>query len=143
MKILILSIALVSLLSACANQPREVPTNRLDSGPNIVELRGEIVGIEEVKKDASFGQKMEGALIGSLIGGQFGGGSGKEVAGVTGAFIGTTIAKNKYGGKLDHIFIETPDGRQFESYVHTHAFEPGDAVEFTLVSGHVSAIVLR
>ena len=138
----ILALFTAILMAGCATQPKEVPTNGLNAGPNVTRLSGEIVRIEEVQKTASLGKVLGGSMIGALIGGQIGGGTGKEVAGVGGAFLGAEIANKKYGEKLDHVFLIDQSGREYETYVHDHIFRVGDRVQFTLVSGHISAIVL-
>jgi outer membrane lipoprotein SlyB len=124
-------------------QPEAVPTNGLNAGSNITRLNGEIVRIEEVQKNASFGKRFGGSMVGALIGGQIGGGVGNDVAGIGGAFLGAEIADKKYGEKLDHIFLVDKNGREYETYVQDHIFRVGDGVQFTMVNGHISAIVLN
>ena len=55
---------------------------------------------EELIKDKNSGWKtFGGALIGGVIGNQFGGGSGKNIATVLGAVAGGAIANNRSQGK--------------------------------------------
>lgn len=95
-----------------------------------------------MQKKAAFKNRFAGSFAGALIGGQLGGGSGKEIAGVTGAFLGMDVANEKYGELIDHIYIEDSNGKTYDCYVHNHVFKLGDKVKFTLVAGHVSAVVL-
>lgn len=59
-----------------------------------------------------------GAVIGGLVGNQFGGGHGKEVATVAGTVIGAGVVRNQQQGnvnvreyKLVELLIKTDDGR--------------------------------
>ena len=121
-------------IHACAATEKEVPTDQLGTSPNIVRLNGEVTNIREVKKDATFGKRFGGAFIGSLVGGQIGGGS-------TSTIIGADIADDKYGEVVDRLILTDANGKEYECLVHGHGFKVGDPVVFTLVEGHVSAII--
>ena len=125
----------------CASGPKEVPTDHLDKGPNIVRHSGKVTNIREVKKDASLGKQFEGAFIGSLIGGQLGGGSTSTVLGTSGAFIGADIMNEKYGEVVDRLILTSDNGVEYQCLVHGHDFKVGDKVIFTIVEDHVSAII--
>ncbi len=126
---------------ACASAPEEVPTDHLEQGPNIVRHNGKVTNIREVKKDASFGKQFEGAFVGALIGGQIGGGSTQTMMGTSGAFIGANVMNEKYGEVIDRLILHTDEGEEFQCFVHDHGFKVGDKVIFTVVEGHVSAII--
>lgn len=127
--------------TACTTAEKEVPTGHLDEGPNITRLKGEVVNIREVKKDASLGKQFGGAFAGALIGGQFGGGTTQTVLGTSGAFIGADIVNEKYGDVIDRLILKGEDGKEYQCLVHDHIFKVGDNVIFTLVENHVSAII--
>ena len=127
-------------LIGCASQ-KEVPTDHLDQGPNIVRHNGEITNIREVKKDASLGKQFGGAFAGALVGGSIGGGSAQSVLGTSGAFIGADIVNEKYGETIDRLILSSEDGVEFQCLVHDHGFKVGDKVIFTVVEDHVSAII--
>ena len=135
-------IILVFMLQACASVETEVPTDKLADAPDIMQLQGTVSNIREVKKDADFSERFGASFIGALVGGQIGGGSTKDIMGVTGAFIGADIADEKYGEVIDRLIIAGSDGKEYQALVHDHVFKVGDKVRFTLVSEHISAIVL-
>lgn len=134
---------MIAVVFGCASTPaqKEVPTDHLDKGPNIVRHTGKITNIREVKKDASLGRQFEGAFVGALIGGQIGGGSTSTVLGTSGAFIGADIMNEKYGEVIDRLILTSDEGVEFQCLVHGHGFKVGDKVVFTVVEGHISAIV--
>jgi outer membrane lipoprotein SlyB len=125
----------------CASAPKEVPTDHLDQGPNIVRYIGKITNIREVKKDASLGRQFEGSFVGALIGGQIGGGSTQIILGTSGAFIGADVMNDKYGEIIDRVILTSDEGEEFQCLVHGHDFKVGDKVIFTLVEDHISAII--
>ena len=53
---------------------------------------------------ASTGDTLAGALIGGVIGNQFGGGKGKDAATVLGAILGADVA-NKKGGRQETVIV--------------------------------------
>jgi uncharacterized protein YcfJ len=130
-----------SLVVGCATPEKEVPTDQLDTGPEIVQHEGKIVTIREVKKDASLGKQFEGSFWGALVGGQIGGGSTQNILGVAGVFIGQDIMNKKYGAVVDRLILTSDDGQEFQCLVHGDNFKVGYHVRFTLVAGHVSAII--
>ncbi len=136
----ILYITMAIVMMSCAAQ-KEVPTDHLDQGPNIVRHKGEITNIREVKKDASLGKQFGGAFVGALVGGSIGGGSAQSVLGTSGAFIGADIVNEKYGETVDRLILSSDDGVEFQCLVHDHGFKVGDKVIFTVVEDHVSAII--
>lgn len=131
----------ILLLQACATADKEVPTDHLDNAPSIERHHGKIINIREVKKDASFGKRFAGAFAGALIGGQIGGGKTKNVTRTAGAFIGADVMNKKYGEVLDRLILKDSKGREYQCLVHGHGFKVGDKVVFTVVEGHVSAII--
>jgi outer membrane lipoprotein SlyB len=75
---------------------------------------------QEIIKDKNRGWKtFGGALLGGVIGNQFGGGSGRNVATVLGAFVGGSIAHNKSSQsrhvitQLVELMIKTEEGARF------------------------------
>ena len=132
---------LIALIQSCATSQTEVPTDHLDTSPNIVRHNGEVFNIREVKKDASLGKQFGGAFLGALVGGQIGGGSASTIMGTSGAFIGQDIVNEKYGEVVDRLILKDSDGKEFDCLVHGHDFKVGDKVIFTIVENHVSAII--
>ena len=125
----------------CASAPKEVPTDHLDEGPDIVRHTGKVTNIREVKKDASLSKQFGGAFVGALIGGQIGGGSTQTVLGTSGAFIGADVMNEKYGEIIDRLILTSDGGVEFQCLVHGHDFKVGDKVLFTVVDDHVSAVI--
>ena len=75
---------------------------------------------EELIRDKNNGwHTFGGALIGGVIGNQFGGGSGKDVATILGAIIGGSIANNRHKQpkktfiRLVELMIKEEGGEQF------------------------------
>jgi outer membrane lipoprotein SlyB len=75
---------------------------------------------EELIRDKNNGwNTFGGAIIGGIIGNQFGGGSGKDVATILGAIIGSSIANNrqehttKVTLRLVELMITVQSGEQF------------------------------
>lgn len=99
---------------------------------------------EELIKDKHNGWKtFGGALIGGVIGNQFGGGSGQDVATVLGAIIGGSIAHNQQNRErrvIQHIvelMITTDDGKQYmviQDYDQQMTFQPSDKVRIVYLS---------
>ncbi|SHH25833.1 hypothetical protein [Ferrimonas marina] len=140
MRIFLLLFGLFTLV-ACQSKPTEVPTDALPSGPEIQRLEGTVSNIREVKQDASLGKQFGGSFIGALVGGQIGGGTTSAILGTSGAFIGQDVANQVSGKMLDRLILTAEDGKEYECPVHGHDFKLGDKVVFTLVAGHVSAII--
>jgi uncharacterized protein YcfJ len=143
MKIIHISIfaILIALTQSCATTQKEVPTDRLDTAPNIVRHNGVVSNIREVKKDASLGKQFGGAFLGALVGGQIGGGSTSTILGTSGAFIGQDIVNEKYGEVVDRLILKDSNGKEYNCLVHGHDFKVGDKVIFTIVENHISAII--
>ena len=75
---------------------------------------------EELIRDKNNGwNTFGGAIIGGIIGNQFGGGSGKDVATILGAIIGASIANNRHEQikkvtiHLVELLIKVDSGEQF------------------------------
>lgn len=87
-----------------------------------------------------------GALVGGVIGHQFGGGSGRDVATILGALIGGGIG-NRYGSgtsvqsfKLVELMINQEDGTQvmvIQDYDPGMVFNVGDRVRVVYLQGGV------
>lgn len=128
-------------MAGCASELKEVPTDHLEQGPDIVRYTGKVTNIREVKKDATLGKQFGGAFAGALVGGQLGGGSAQTVMGTSGAFIGADVMNEKYGEIVDRLILNNDEGKEFQCLVHGHDFKVGDKVIFTVVEDHVSAII--
>lgn len=73
---------------------KAVPVEKVLFG-KVISVRN--ISQEELTKDRNSGWKtFGGALIGGVIGNQFGGGSGRDVATILGAVIGGSIAHNRH-----------------------------------------------
>ncbi|MFA0569710.1 outer membrane lipoprotein [Vibrio gallaecicus] len=93
-----------------AKQVKEVVYGKVDSVRYITQ--------EEVVQSKSSGwETLLGAAVGGLIGNQFGGGTGKEVATAVGAIAGAGVAHNrgntqyKVEYKLVELLVETDKGK--------------------------------
>jgi len=100
MKIFLLSSLslLLLLLSSVAHadydRNQAIPVEKVLFG-KVVSVRN--ISQEELIKDKNNGWKtFGGALVGGVIGNQFGGGSGKDVATILGAIIGGSMAHNRH-----------------------------------------------
>ena len=142
MKALSLSIlALCTLFfystSVYANYDRNkaVPVEKVLFG-SVVSARN--ISNEELILDKKNGwHTFGGALIGGVIGNQFGGGSGRDVATILGAIIGGSIVNNRQNQPekiityLVELMIETDSGDQFmviQDYDNSMVFHSNDKV---------------
>jgi len=96
---------------------KAVPVEKVLFG-NVVSIRN--ITQEELIHDKKNGwHTFGGALIGGVIGNQFGGGSGKDVATILGAIIGGSIANNRHNQpkkvliRLVELMIQVEDAEQF------------------------------
>lgn len=92
---------------------------------------------EIIKSQGSGWETLLGAVVGGVVGNQFGGGTGKEVATAVGAVAGAGIARNnanqvyRLEHKLVEILIETEKGKLIDviqDIDNTMLFEKGDKV---------------
>lgn len=148
MKTISLSIlALCTLLfystSLYANYDRNkaVPVEKVLFG-NVVSVRN--ISHEELIRDKKNGwHTFGGALIGGVIGNQFGGGSGRDVATILGAIIGGSIANNRHSQpekvitRLVELMIKTDNGKQFmviQDYDNSMVFHPKDKIRMVYLA---------
>lgn len=117
--ILALYILLFNAASFSANYDRNkaVPVEKVLFG-SVVSVRN--ITHEELIRDKKNGwHTFGGALIGGVIGNQFGGGSGRDVATILGAIIGGSVANDrrrqpeKVIARLVELMIKTDTGEQF------------------------------
>ena len=144
-------LALLSSPSYANNYERDkaVPVEKVLFG-KIVSVRN--ISQEELIQDKNNGWKtFGGALVGGVIGNQFGGGSGRDIATVLGAIIGGSIANNQQNQqhiKVTHLvelMIEVNStmqtGEQFmviQDYDNQMVFHQSDAVRMVyLANGRV------
>ncbi|WAL76724.1 glycine zipper 2TM domain-containing protein [Shewanella sp. DAU305] len=115
-------------------------------------LYGDITSVRNITEtqlieDRNRGWKtFGGALAGGVIGNQFGGGSGRDVATILGALIGGGIG-NRYGSgtsvqslKLVELIINQEDGTQvmvIQDYDAGMVFNAGDRVRVVYLQGGV------
>ncbi|MFS1438935.1 glycine zipper 2TM domain-containing protein [Shewanella sp. 10N.286.48.A6] len=115
-------------------------------------IYGQVESIKHVTQtqlveDRNVGWKtFGGALVGGVIGHQFGGGSGQDVATVLGALVGGAAA-NQYGNttrtleyKLIEMMINLDDGSQvmvIQDQDPGMAFNAGDEVRVVYLKGYV------
>ncbi len=127
MKALILNIsallAVLAILCSTNNaygdyeRDKAVPVEKVLFG-KVISVRN--INQEELIKDKNNGwHTFGGALIGGVIGNQFGGGSGKDVATILGAIIGGSMASNRHNQpkkrltRLVELMIKVESGEQF------------------------------
>lgn len=96
---------------------KAVPVEKVLFG-NVVSVRN--ISHEELIHDSNNGwHTFGGALFGGVIGNQFGGGSGRDVATILGAIIGSSMANNRHQQpkkvtiRLVELMIKVDSGEQF------------------------------
>lgn len=114
---------------------KAVPVEKVLFG-SVISARN--ISHEELKRDKKNGWHTFGsALVGGVIGNQFGGGSGRDVATILGAIIGGSIANNrqqqpkKVITHLVELMIKTDTGEQFmviQDYDNKMVFHAKDKV---------------
>jgi outer membrane lipoprotein SlyB len=117
--LLFIALCLLSTLATAQqyNRNKAVPVEQVVFG-QVTSVRN--ITETEIQKDKRNGWKtFGGALLGGVIGHQFGGGSGQDIATVLGAVIGGSVANNnnpKYREKtlrLIELMIKTESGDEF------------------------------
>jgi outer membrane lipoprotein SlyB len=94
----LLTILFSHLANADYDRNKAVPVEQVLFG-TVVSARN--ISQEELVEDRNSGWKtFGGALIGGVIGNQFGGGSGRDIATVLGAIAGGAMANNRNQGKV-------------------------------------------
>ncbi len=131
--LLIISFTLLALLfcqasNADYDRNKAVTVEKVLFG-NVLSVRN--ISHEELVKDRNSGWRtFSGALIGGVIGNQFGGGSGKDIATILGAIAGGAMAKNDHQGKvvtvrLVELMIEVECAqRQCQQFMVIQDFDP-------------------
>jgi outer membrane lipoprotein SlyB len=116
-------LVLFSIVFFTTNTFAEYDRNKAVPGDKV--LFGSVISVrnitqEELIKDKNNGwQTFGGALMGGIIGNQFGGGSGRDVATILGAIIGGNMANNSQKQpkrrviRLVELLIKVEDGEQF------------------------------
>lgn len=105
---------------------------------------------EELIQDKNNGwHTFGGALIGGVIGNQFGGGSGKDVATILGAVIGGSMANNRHNQpkkvviRLVELMIKVESGEQFmviQDYDKQMVFHSSDKVRMIYLANNTVRI---
>ena len=154
MKAISLSILAVCTLffysmSAYANYDRNkaVPVEQVLFG-SIISVRN--ITHEELIRDKKNGwHTFGGALVGGVIGNQFGGGSGRDVATILGAVIGGSVTGNKHNKPkkkttyLVELMIRVDNGNQFmviQDYDPTMIFHSKDKVRMIYLANNTVRI---
>ena len=119
-KTIITTTALLVLATpAFAETVRDHYKTVIEQTPYSVEVCKDV----QIRGQASTGDTVFGALLGGVIGNQFGGGKGKDAATILGAIVGADIANknsNKPGSVQRQCQIETRyEERQREIYSHS------------------------
>ena len=114
-KLLWILLVLPMLANAAYNRNEARPVNEVVYGE--IDTVRYITQQEIVESKANGWETLLGAAIGGLIGNQFGGGTGKEVATAVGAVAGAGIARNrgntqyKVEYKLVELLVKTKDDK--------------------------------
>ena len=113
-------------------------------------LFGKISSVRNISQEQLLADKKNGwktfgsALIGGVIGHQFGGGSGQDIATVLGAIIGGSVAHNRQQQQqtiiiqLVELMITIDSGKQFmviQDYDSTMPFNADDAIRLIYLEG--------
>lgn len=127
MKLLTLNIFVLFILSALflSTTNAHAHYDRNKAVPVEKVLFGTVISVRNISQETLIKDKRNGwhtfggALIGGVIGHQFGGGSGKDVATILGAMIGSSMANNRHNQpekvllQLVELMIEVEGGEQF------------------------------
>jgi len=126
---------------------KAVPVEKVLFGA-VISVRN--INQEELIKDKNNGwHTFGGALIGGVIGNQFGGGSGKDVATILGAIIGGSVANNRHNQpkkvviRLVELMIKVEGGEQFmviQDYDKQMVFHPNDKVRMIYLANNTVRI---
>ncbi len=142
LSILLLALGLCLPAWAQYNRNQAVPVEQV--------RYGEVESVREIQRselieDRDHGWKVfGGALIGGLIGNQFGGGSGRDVATVLGALAGAGVAQNRSPGqrvvqyRLQELIILTEAGERLmvvQDYDPGMVHHAGDPVRVIYLAG--------
>ncbi|NRD73794.1 glycine zipper 2TM domain-containing protein [Shewanella sp. VB17] len=147
----IASLSLICLLmsvlgpvEAGYTRDQAVPVEQVQYG-HVISVRN--ITQKQLVEDQNTGWKtFGGALVGGVIGHQFGGGSGQDVATVLGALLGAGIG-NRYGDssyyeslKLVELMIKQEDGKEvmiIQDLDSGMIFNAGDEVRVVYLTGRV------
>lgn len=140
-KITLSLLAIVSLLTfslfshAGYDRNKAVPVEKVIFG-TVLSVRN--IYQEELIQDKDNGwHTFGGALVGGIIGNQFGGGSGKDIATILGAMVGGSVASNRHKQpkkivlQLVELMIKAESGEQFmviQDLDKQMIFHPSDKV---------------
>ena len=137
-------LVLPMLANAAYNRNQARPVNEVVYGE--IDTVPYITQQEIVESKASGWETLLGAAIGGLIGNQFGGGTGKEVATAVGAVAGAGIARNRGNSqyrveyKLVELLVKTKDDKLvniIQDVDSTMLFNRGDDVRILYFSDGV------
>jgi outer membrane lipoprotein SlyB len=128
-------------VSAHYDRNKAVPVEKVLFG-SVVSVRN--ISHEELIRDKKNGwHTFGGALIGGVIGNQFGSGSGRDVATILGSIIGGSIANNRHSQpekvitRLVELMIKTDDGDQFmvlQDFDNKMVFHSNDKVRMVYLA---------
>ncbi|GAA6172204.1 glycine zipper 2TM domain-containing protein [Colwellia sp. KU-HH00111] len=129
------------------NRNKAVPVEKVLFG-HVISVRN--ISYEELTKDSNNGwHTFGGALVGGIIGNQFGGGSGKDVATILGAIIGSSMAKNRHHPpkkitiNLVELMIKVESGEQFmviQDFDKNMVFHPDDKIRMIYLANNTVRI---
>jgi outer membrane lipoprotein SlyB len=128
-------------ISSPYDRNKAVPVEKVIFG-NVASVRN--VTKQEVIKDRNRGWKtFGGALIGGVIGNQFGSGSGRDAMTILGSFAGGAIARNSGNHQqiktwqLVEIMVTAEDGKQYmviQDYDPSMVFQSNDAIRLVYLT---------
>lgn len=131
----------VSTVYAHYDRNKAVPVEKVLFG-SIISVRN--ITHEELVRDKKNGwHTFGGALVGGVIGNQFGSGSGRDVATILGAIIGSSVSNNsqaqpkKVITHLVELMVETDNGKQFmviQDYDNQMVFHADDKVRMVYLA---------
>lgn len=126
---------------------KAVPVEKVLFG-KVVSVRN--INQEELIRDKNNGwHTFGGALIGGVIGNQFGGGSGRDVATILGAIIGSSMANNRHEQAkkvtihLVELMIKVENGEQFmviQDFDKHMVFHTGDKIRMIYLANNTVRI---
>lgn len=126
---------------------KAVPVEKVLFG-SVVSVRN--ISHEELIHDSNNGwHTFGGALVGGVIGNQFGGGSGRDVATILGAILGSSMAKNRHQQpkkvtlRLVELMIEVESDEQFmviQDFDKNMVFHTGDKIRMIYLANNTVRI---
>ena len=138
-KLAMLALSLLGLMACSSTAP--IQTDHLKTS-EAIQLRGEIVAIEEVKISAEFAKRFNGAVAGQIIGAGLGRNSKHQsTLKFLGTMGGVRLANKYYGRTLTRITVVSVDMQRFKALVPSNFVSLDETVRFTVKDDEITSMV--